>query len=219
MNVSNVFVIGSHHQKLSSRAISTKLGLCHISIAMQISVIHDCTKKHQAPEHRPKPSIHFFPNSRFLRRLGLLGEQEAVTLLEGDTVAGVLVVGGEASGVAVKRLEAEIFGGRVISVIDAHTRTWRPCRQQPSSRCRCACHRGRGCTFITLAKVLVHFLASSWRLSSGTRGNVRGSQSRQTYHKMHSKAVQISNDSTMMKQRICARVQRTYLAVVVVVDS
>lgn len=45
-----------------------------------------------------------FPNPFCLRRssvLGLLGEQKAVALLEGNTVARVLVIGGETSRVTI----------------------------------------------------------------------------------------------------------------------
>lgn len=79
---------------------------------MRIPVIHDCTKN--TKRRNTGLSLQFiFPKVEvfFLRGLGLLGEQEAVALLEGHTVTGVLVIGGEASGVAVKRLAAGIFVG------------------------------------------------------------------------------------------------------------
>lgn len=72
---------------------------------MQIPAIHRLYKKNTKRQNTGLSLQSIFPDFEvFLRALGLLGEQETVALLEGHTVARVLIIGREASRVAVRRV-------------------------------------------------------------------------------------------------------------------
>lgn len=134
-------------------------------------------------------------------------------------MAGVLVIGGEASGVAVKRSEAEIF--------EVELYRWSMHIRGLGDLAVNNLLQGVDALAIGAEGVLLSrqrkFWSISWRVPGSwvrpREAMFEGRNRRRRTIRCILKQFRLAMTQTIMNQRICARVQRTYLAVVVVVDT